>query len=133
MEKVKESLSSWKERPWHKPVKKLDPDYFEVTMDYLENLYEKGPLPRKVKEFVWIAVDAACTHLYSPGLRQHITKALEYGATKEEIMQVLKMSTAIGLHSCSVGVPMLDEELERLEHQKKRHKKNTFAHVQRRQ
>ena len=47
-------------------------------------------------------IDAATTHLYEPGLRQHIRNALRYGATKEEIMEVLELVSVLGIHACTL-------------------------------
>jgi alkylhydroperoxidase/carboxymuconolactone decarboxylase family protein YurZ len=70
-----------------------------------------GALDRKTIEFLFIAVNASCTHMYAPGVRTHIRKALELGATREEIMAVLQVVSVIGIHSCSLGAPILKEEL----------------------
>ena len=37
--------------------------------------------------------------------------ALELGATKEQIMAVLQLVSAIGIHTLSLGAPILREEL----------------------
>ena len=66
----------------------------------------------------YTAIDAATTHLYEPGLRTHIRNALRYGATKEEIMEVLELVSVLGIHSCTLGVPVLLEELEALERER---------------
>ena len=73
--------------------------------------WRHGPLPPKVKEFIYIAIDAATTHLYEPGLRQHIQNALRHGATAEEIMEVYELTSVLGIHACTLGVPVLLEEL----------------------
>jgi alkylhydroperoxidase/carboxymuconolactone decarboxylase family protein YurZ len=70
-----------------------------------------GVLEPKVVEFLAIAVDASCTHMYGPGVRRHIRKALELGATKEEIVAVLQAVSVLGMHSMSLGAPILLEEL----------------------
>ena len=70
-----------------------------------------GTLEPKVKELIYTAFDVAATHLYVAGLRQHIRNALDYGATREEVMEVIEIASVIGIHSCNVGVPILIEEL----------------------
>jgi hypothetical protein len=50
---------------------------------------------------------------YEPGLRQHIQNALRHGATREEIMEVYELTSVLGIHTCTLGVPVLLEELER--------------------
>jgi alkylhydroperoxidase/carboxymuconolactone decarboxylase family protein YurZ len=71
-----------------------------------------GALDKKTMALVGVALDASCTHLYAPGVRRHIQRALKAGATKEEITAVLQLATLQGLHSMCVAAPILLEELE---------------------
>jgi alkylhydroperoxidase/carboxymuconolactone decarboxylase family protein YurZ len=99
---------------WHSfwdDVLALDPDFFEAYTQFSSVPWTSGVLEPKVKELIYTAFDVAATHLYEPGLRQHIRKALDYGATREEIMEVIELVSVIGIHSCAVGVPILLEEL----------------------
>ncbi len=89
----------------------LDPVWTERFMKMATTPIAKGVLDPKVYEFLAIAVDASCTHLYAPGVRRHIRKAFELGATKEEILAVLQCVSVLGIHSMSLGVPILVEEL----------------------
>ena len=91
----------------------LDPAFFEAYLRFSSIPWQSGPLEPKVKEFIYIAIDAATTHLYEPGLRIHYKNALKYGATKEEIMEVLQLTSVLGMHTCTVGVPVLIDELKR--------------------
>lgn len=75
--------------------------------------YEEGPLEYKVKEFVAIANDATATHMYERGLRQHTENALDAGATREEVMEVLELVSSIGIQAQLVGAPILIEEARR--------------------
>jgi hypothetical protein len=43
--------------------------------------WRQNYLPDKVKEFIYIAVDANATHMYLPGVRQHVKATLAAGAT----------------------------------------------------
>ena len=90
----------------------LDEDFFEAYTHFSSVPWKSGPLEPKIKEFIYIAVDAAATHLYSPGIRQHIKQALIHGATAAEIMEVLELTATLGIHACNIGVPILLEELE---------------------
>lgn len=90
----------------------LDPEWMErfLAMGLLP--WRRQVLEPKVMEFLAIAVDASCTHLYAPGTRRHIAKALDLGATPEEILAVLQAVAVLGVHSIAHGVPMLVEEME---------------------
>ncbi len=90
---------------------RLDPDFFEAYLNFSGAPWRNGTLPPKVKELIYIAVDAAATHLYEPGLRIHIRNALRHGAIREEIVEVLQLAVALGIHSCTLGVPTLIDEL----------------------
>ena len=72
--------------------------------------WTSGVLPRKDVELISIAVNAACTNLSAEGTRRHIRGALEAGATREEILMILKIASLLSLHTCSLGAPILLEE-----------------------
>ena len=93
----------------------LDPVWTEKFLDMAMHPMTKGLIEPKVWEFISIAVDASCTHMYGPGTRRHIRKALELGATKEEIAAVLQGVSVLGLQANSMGAPMLLEEVARFE------------------
>jgi alkylhydroperoxidase/carboxymuconolactone decarboxylase family protein YurZ len=93
-------------------VLRLDPEFLQAYLDFSAVPWRKNHLDDKVKELVYIAVDANATHMYLPGVRQHIKAALKLGATPREIMEVLELSATLGIHAMNVGVPILVEVLE---------------------
>ena len=113
-EKFIKERGYWSEGIWGQ-VLSLDPDFFEAYLNFSAVPWKKGVLPPKIKELIYTAIDASTTHLYEPGLRQHISNALKYGATKEEIMEVLELTSVLGIHTCTMGVPILVEELKKVE------------------
>ena len=76
---------------------------------------DQGPLPQKYKELILIAINAATTHLYGPGVRRHVQNALKAGATNEEILEVIQLTTVMGIHSCNLAIPILLEEVAKLQ------------------
>ena len=72
--------------------------------------WTSGILPRKDVELISLAVNAACTNLSAEGTRRHIRGALEAGATREEILMILKIASLLSIHTCSLGAPILLEE-----------------------
>jgi len=92
------------------PLLELDPDFFEAYVGFAAAPWrDGGQLEPKVKELVLLAVDAAATHLHEPGIRLHVRRALEHGATKDELLEVLQLTSTMGIHSVTVGVPVLLE------------------------
>ena len=94
------------------PFYELDPAWTEKFMSMATSPMLSGVLDAKTVEFIAIAVDASCTHMYAPGVRRHIRLALELGATQEEIAAVLQCVSVLGIHTMSLGAPILLEELE---------------------
>jgi alkylhydroperoxidase/carboxymuconolactone decarboxylase family protein YurZ len=88
----------------------LDPLWTEKFMDMGMAPLARGVLDAKTWELIAIAVDASCTHMYAPGVRRHIRGALEAGATREEVLAVLQAVCVLGIHSMSLGAPILLEE-----------------------
>jgi alkylhydroperoxidase/carboxymuconolactone decarboxylase family protein YurZ len=97
--------------PNWEPFYEVDAEWTERFMQMAMKPMLSGVLDAKTMEFLAIAVDASCTHMYGPGVRRHIKKALELGATKEEIAAVLQLTSVLGVHTMSLSAPILLEEL----------------------
>ncbi len=93
------------------PFFELDPQWTDQFMVTGLGIYASGIMKPKDLELLSIALDASVTHLYAPGTQRHIRKALQVGATVEEIFEVLKICVAFGFQACNLGVPILEEEL----------------------
>jgi alkylhydroperoxidase/carboxymuconolactone decarboxylase family protein YurZ len=91
-------------------IEQLDPGWLEEFLAMGADMY-RGVLPTKLVELMAIAVDASCTHLYTPGIRRHIQNALAQGATLEEIFEVLKICGGLAVDACELGTPILSQEL----------------------
>ncbi len=88
-----------------------DPEFLEAYLRLRNVPIENGPLPKKIKELILVAINAATTHLYAPGVRRHIRNALQHGATREEILEAIELTTVLGIHSSNIAIPILAEEL----------------------
>jgi len=94
-------------------VLELSPEYFEAYSALSSVPWKHGTLPPKIKELIYVAVDASTTHLYNPGTRIHIANALKHGATRDEVMEVLEIVSVLGIHTMSTGLPILIDELRK--------------------
>jgi alkylhydroperoxidase/carboxymuconolactone decarboxylase family protein YurZ len=90
----------------------LDPAWTEKVIAVAIAPAVAGALDTKTIELVRLALDAAYPSLNSDGIRRHIQRALQVGASKEEITAVLQLASLQGLHAMRVGAPILLEELE---------------------
>lgn len=98
--------------PWDAAVSQLrewEPSWAEQCVKMTTNPWTEGVLPAKFIELVCIGLNAARTNLNPVGVRRHIRAAIEAGATREEILFVLKVASVMSIHSCMFGVPILLE------------------------
>lgn len=91
-------------------LREWDPLWARQCLEVSANPWTNGILPRKTIELVGLAVSAACTNLDADGSRRHIRGALEAGATRDEILMVLRMAWLLSIHTCSLAAPILLEE-----------------------
>ena len=99
--------------PWSDALAQLrewEPVWAETCHRMATNPWRAGVLPRKLVELIGVAINAACTNLNPEGTRRHIRAALDAGATREEILFVLKCASVMSIHSCSLGAPILLDE-----------------------
>ncbi len=98
------------------------PEYFPYILFNLSYPWENGSLTPKERELILIVVNAAISTLSVDGLKTHIPRALEFGASKAEILAALHLSSGVGFHTFSTNAPgfirvmeernLLDEESE---------------------
>jgi alkylhydroperoxidase/carboxymuconolactone decarboxylase family protein YurZ len=101
---------------WHPSwdgLLELDPDLFEAYLAFSSVPWRTGVLDPKVKELIYCAFDASATHLYVPGLKLHMRNALHYGASAQEIMEMLEIVSTTGIHGAELGAPLLEAALSR--------------------
>jgi alkylhydroperoxidase/carboxymuconolactone decarboxylase family protein YurZ len=91
----------------------LDPELFEAYTEFSSHPWKNGTLEPKVREFIYMAFDTSATHLYRVGLKLHIENALDYGATVEEILEVMEIASVIGIHSVALGAPIILDEMRK--------------------
>lgn len=100
--------------PWEeaalRTIREWDPTWAATCQRMSTNPWGRDVLPRKFIELVGVALNAASTNLNPEGTRRHIRAALRAGASRDEILMVLKMAALLGIHSCSLGAPILLEE-----------------------
>ncbi len=99
--------------PWNdtafKILERWDPEWSEAVDRMTSNPW-MGSLDRKTVELVSLAVNAACTNLNAQGTRRHIRGALEAGASRAELLTVLKMASLTAIDACSLGALILLDE-----------------------
>ncbi len=89
----------------------LDHGYFDLA----ERLYgypdERRALGEKERVLIELALHAMVTQLDDAQVERTIRRAADLGATRDEVVCVLELVAVLGLHSSSVGIPVLHDEL----------------------
>lgn len=99
---------------WHdfwNEMLELDPEMFGAYTEFSTVPWRTGPLTAAEKELIYISYDIAATHLYVPGTKLHIRNALNHGATVEQILEVMEISSYLGLDAIETAMPIVAAEL----------------------
>jgi alkylhydroperoxidase/carboxymuconolactone decarboxylase family protein YurZ len=91
-------------------LREWDPAWAEQTVKITTDPSTDGILPVKFVELVSIGLNAARTNLNPEGTRRHIRAALAAGASRDEILFVLKCAAVMSIHSGSFNAPLLIQE-----------------------
>ena len=107
---VESTIGEWDDKL--QAVLELDPEFLSAYGRLVGTPQRTAALPEKIQHFIRLAVAANSTHLYVPAVRGHIRRALDAGATRAEVMEVLECCATLGIHSMNIGVPILVDVLE---------------------
>lgn len=94
-------------------VLEVDPDLLDAYIDLSSVPWKNGTLSPKVRELIYVAMNASTTHLYLVGIRVHIRNAIQHGATIEEATAVLGLVSELGSHSMLSVLPAMRDEMGR--------------------
>lgn len=108
--KARRTSGNW--NPDWESFARLDPAWTEKALAMAIAPAVSGSLDARTIELIRIALDASCTQLDAAGVRTHIRRALEAGATRGEIVAVLQLASLQGLHTMRLAAPILLEEIE---------------------
>jgi alkylhydroperoxidase/carboxymuconolactone decarboxylase family protein YurZ len=84
-------------RPWTEALLRDNPRFLKRYADYAGHPARTGPLPERMVELIYVALDASATHLHENGLRTHVAHALAIGVRPREILDVLHLVAAQGV------------------------------------
>ena len=98
--------------PDWEPFARLDPAWTEKAVAMAISPAVSGALDVRTIELIRIALDASCANLNAAGVRRHNRRALDAGATREQIVAVLQLASMQGLDSLRLAAPILLEEIE---------------------
>jgi alkylhydroperoxidase/carboxymuconolactone decarboxylase family protein YurZ len=90
---------------------RLDPEFAACADELVGHPYGSTALSPAVRALVVVAVEAVIPQADEPRLAAVVADAIAAGAGKAEILCALEIACSIGLHTVSVGMPILLEEM----------------------
>lgn len=97
--------------PWTAALDQLrqwDPQWAETATKVSKNPWVSGVLPLKTVELICVGLNAAVHD--SAATRHHLRAALTAGATRDEILLVLKCVSVVSIHSAVLGATLVNQE-----------------------
>ncbi len=96
--------------PHFKRFIKKYPDVWDAHQKLTEACAESGPLDRKTRELIKVAISGASNQ--ETALERHVVMAAEEGATPDEIYQaILLMTTTVGFPRTSAALKWAERAL----------------------
>lgn len=97
-------------RPWNETLLREQPDFLLAYARYAGHPSRTGPLSTRMVELIYVALDASSSHLFESGLRIHMQKAKDAGASHQDIFDVLHLVAEQGLACVVQSIQVLAEE-----------------------
>lgn len=89
----------------------LDPSFHKCWLDFAAAPLRgsRAVLSLKEAHLISLAVHAQCTQLNPDGVRQHARAALAHGASTEEVLDVARLVSSMGIHAMVFALPIITE------------------------
>ena len=100
---------------WNKSFElflRTSPAYFRAYYDVLSVPYLSGALTARERALVILAVNVAVTHLNEKGISDAVEAAYAAGCSAADLVNVIRRTSSLGMHSTMVALPILQEELD---------------------
>jgi alkylhydroperoxidase/carboxymuconolactone decarboxylase family protein YurZ len=103
--RFEEQIGIWPQ--WMTIALDHDPQAMENLLALAYGRSDETGLGPKWRELLFLAASACPAIVEKDGIRLHARRALQLGATGEELVQTLRMANMIGLHPIIEGIPQL--------------------------
>jgi alkylhydroperoxidase/carboxymuconolactone decarboxylase family protein YurZ len=89
----------------------LDPGFLAACEAIYGHPYRQGALSPRDRALIVVAAETAIPQADEARIAAALTQVRDCGGTRDEVMCVLEISSSLGLHTVSVGLPILLEEM----------------------
>ncbi len=95
----------------HTLISQIEPDFHPKLCALDDVTRHRGALTDIEHALIGVAVFGNPTSYSEDSLRRWSARALEAGASREQVLDALKLASVLGIHSLTVGVPAVAEVL----------------------
>lgn len=95
----------------HELVARLEPDFHAKLRGFGDVTRRRDALTDVEHALIGVAVFGNPTSFVEESLRLWSTRALDAGATRDQLLDTLKLASVLGIHSLTVGVPAVADVL----------------------
>lgn len=90
---------------------RVDPDFYIHWLDFVSapTRGARATLSPKEVHLISLAVHAQCTQLNAAGVRHHARAAIAHGASAEEVLDVGRLISSMGIHAMVFALPIINE------------------------
>jgi alkylhydroperoxidase/carboxymuconolactone decarboxylase family protein YurZ len=92
-------------------LRDLDPGFLAASEKIFGHPYRKGVLSRRDQALIVLAAESAIPQADRDRMAAALDQAVASGATRDEVMCILEISSCMGIHAVSVGLPILLDEM----------------------
>ena len=96
-------------RPWTETMLEACPGFVQQYARYAGHPARSGPLTGRMVELIYVALDTSASHLFEAGLHTHMKRALEVGASRADIFDVLHLVAVQGIARVGQATDILGE------------------------
>lgn len=90
---------------------RVDPHFYLHWLDFVAAPVRgaKAGLSAKEAHLISLAVHAQCTQLNAAGVRHHARAAIAHGASVEEVLDVGRLISSMGIHAMVFALPIIND------------------------
>jgi alkylhydroperoxidase/carboxymuconolactone decarboxylase family protein YurZ len=95
---------------WHddwEAMLAFSPAYLAAYLELSAYVADRGALSPRLRELIYVATNCSPTHMFERGVRNHAREALEEGATRDELLAVAAIVSAVGGQTYMMGAAAL--------------------------
>jgi alkylhydroperoxidase/carboxymuconolactone decarboxylase family protein YurZ len=92
-------------------LRELDPEFLAASEAIYGHPYRKGTLTPRDQALIVLAAESAIPQADADRIAAALLRARECGATREEVVCILEIASCMGIHTVSVGLPILLDEM----------------------